>query len=288
MTGAVVATDAGALSARPDCGHCFHCGAAIPPGMAVEQHDAAEVVAFCCHGCRGAWLLITGAGLDAFYRRRDWQAPGLGEEAFGTTFDDAGLARYVYAHGDLSGIDILIDGIRCATCVWLNEKIVGRLPGVCEVRVNHATSRARVLFDPALITPAAIFTRIGALGYVPRPYTPSAADESANREKNDLLVRFGTAFFLTMQLMAYSFALYAGYFQGMGSAIKFYLQLFSLLVTTPVVFYSGWPFLRGAWRGIVNGAPSMELLIATGALSSYGYSIYATWTGGRSTTKPLP
>jgi Cu2+-exporting ATPase len=248
--------------------------------MLVEEQHNDETLEFCCRGCRGAYLLITGAGLGDFYRRRECSESGLGEPAFQNAFHDPYLSRFVYGYGDCSAIDIIIDGIRCATCVWLNEKIIGRLPGVREVRVNYATSRARVLFDPEEITPARIFARIGELGYLPRPYSRSAAEKSANREKKDLLIRFGTAFFLTMQLMAYSFALYAGYFQGIGAGVRLNLQLFSFLVTTPVIFYSGWPFLRGAWRGIVNGAPNMELLISIGALSSYLYSIYATLTGG--------
>lgn len=248
--------------------------------MPVEEQCADETLAFCCRGCRGAYLLITGTGLGDFYRRRECTESGLGEPAFRTAFTASQLSRFVYPYTDFSAMDIIIDGIRCATCVWLNEKIIGRLPGVREVRVNHATGRARVVFESAAITPVEIFSRIGELGYLPRPFTRTAAEESASREKKDLLIRFGTAFFLTMQLMAYSFALYAGYFQGIDAGIKRYLHDFSLLVTTPVIFYSGWPFLRGAWRGIVNRVPTMELLIAIGALSSYLFSIYATFTGG--------
>ena len=248
--------------------------------MLVEEQHNNDALAFCCRGCRGAYLLITGVGLGDFYLRRECREPGLGESAFQTSFHAPHLSRFVYRYDDCSAIDIIIEGIRCATCVWLNEKIIGRLPGVREVRVNYATNRARVVFDPEEITPVGIFTRIGELGYLPRPFTRSAAEESANREKKDLLIRFGTAFFLTMQLMAYSFALYAGYFQGIDTGIKVNLQYFSLLVTTPVIFYSGWPFIRSAWRGIVNRAPNMELLITIGALSSYMYSIYATFAGG--------
>ena len=259
---------------------CFHCGADIPPGMPVEERTADSVLTFCCHGCHGAYLLISGSGLADYYKRRDWQETGLIPKAFRGEYRDSHLSRFVYASGEASVIDIIIDGIRCASCVWLNEKIIGRMPGVVEARVNYATGRARVLFDPEETSPAAIFTRIDQIGYAPRPYTEDEARQMGRREQKDLLVRFGTAFFLTMQLMAYAFALYAGYFQGIEPQMKGYLQLFSLLVTTPVVFYCGWPFLSGAWRGVLNGAPNMELLIAIGALSSYGYSVYATCAGG--------
>jgi P-type Cu2+ transporter len=264
----------------PVAASCFHCGAEIPAGVVIEQGRAGADLRFCCHGCQGAYLLISGAGLAEFYRRRDWRDSGPATGAYRSGHNDEQLSRFVYAAGNGSAIDIIIGGIRCASCVWLNERIVGKIPGVQEVRVNHATGRARVLFDGSTVTPAAIFSRISAIGYAPRPYTPTAAIENARREQRDLLVRFGTAFFLTMQLMAYSFALYAGYFQGMEPTAKSYLQLFSLIVTTPVVFYCGAPFLSGAWRGMANRSANMELLIAIGALSSYGYSLYGMLTGG--------
>ena len=259
---------------------CFHCGAEILPGQLVTGDRDGEPFTFCCRGCLGAWLLITSAGLGEFYRRREWREQGIGTDAFHGDYHDSSICRYVYENGDQSAIDIIIEGIRCAACVWLNEKIIGHIPGVTDVRVNYATSRARVIFEPGVVSPSAIFKRIAEIGYIPRPYTRSAADERAERERTDLLVRFGTAFFLTMQLMAFSFALYAGYFQGIAPEMKQLMQLFSFLVTTPVIFYAGWPFLRGGWRGVVNRAPNMDLLIAVGALSSYGYSMYATLTGG--------
>ncbi|MEI6305344.1 MAG: heavy metal translocating P-type ATPase metal-binding domain-containing protein, partial [Deltaproteobacteria bacterium] len=259
---------------------CFHCCAAIPKGVEISELRDNTAICFCCHGCRGAYLLITGASLHDYYLRREQSQLDFRQDAFQNEYNDSQLARHVYSRNGSSAIDIIISGIRCASCVWLNEKIISRLPGVLEARVNYATNRARVSFNPDTITPAAIFSRISQLGYQPRPYSSSAADDHTQREKNDLLIRFGTAFFLTMQLMAYSFALYAGFFQGIGPEMKHFLQIFSLLVTTPVVFYSGWPFLRGAWRGLRNRAPNMELLIAIGAVSAYLYSIMATFSNG--------
>ena len=285
---------------------CLHCGAAIPKGVRIEEKGPDATLSFCCRGCHGAYLLISGAGLSDFYLRRDWQEPGVAQDSFQNRFTDSYLARFVQPaawegpksplsrrgraregelgeaeiSGEANAIDLIIEGIRCASCVWLNEKIIGQLPGVLEARVNYATGRARVLFDPELLAPAAILSKIAEIGYRARPYTSSAAREGAKREQRDFLLRFGTAVFLTMQLMAYSFALYAGYFQGIDPQIKGYLQIFSWLVTTPVIFYCGWPFLAGAWRSLVNRSPNMELLIAIGALSSYGYSAYASLAGG--------
>ncbi|HEY5514285.1 MAG TPA: heavy metal translocating P-type ATPase metal-binding domain-containing protein, partial [Geomonas sp.] len=108
----------------------------------MEENCSDATLRFCCRGCHGAYLLISGAGLAEFYRRRDWQEPGVAAETFQSAFTEPDLARFVYPSGEASAIDVIIEGIRCASCVWLNEKIIGRLSGVREARVNYATGRA--------------------------------------------------------------------------------------------------------------------------------------------------
>ncbi|TLM68876.1 MAG: heavy metal translocating P-type ATPase [Deltaproteobacteria bacterium] len=259
---------------------CIHCALPIPPAdLVVETVDGVERQ-FCCQGCRGAWLIITGAGLDRFYRQRHWQEPGLPEGAFETPYDDGYLARFVETDGHTGELSFIVEGLRCASCVWLNEKILSGLDGVESARVNYATHRARVRFDLERLGPADLFAAVSSLGYLPRPFTRDAAHQARERERRSLLMRLGAALFLSMQLMGYSLALYAGYFQGMEAGAKKLLQLFSALVATPVVFYSGWPFLQGAWRSLRHRSPGMDLLVATGILAAWGASLHAMWAGG--------
>jgi P-type Cu2+ transporter len=259
---------------------CFHCGGPIPAHQLVSDDSLMPAKQFCCRGCLGAYRLISGAGLTDFYQRRSPDPGGLAAGAFTSDYSEDMLADYVYSRDGKQAVDILIDGIRCASCVWLNETVLAAVPGVLEVRINYATGRACVVYSAAETGPAAIFQRITALGYVPRPYSTTAAEQANEAQRHDLLLRFGTAVFLSMQLMAFAFALYAGYFQGISSQAKNYLNYFSWLVTTPLVGYCGWPFLRGAWRSLSNRTPSMDLLIVLGSLSSYGYSCYALLLGG--------
>ncbi|KPK25741.1 MAG: hypothetical protein AMJ61_11120 [Desulfobacterales bacterium SG8_35_2] len=254
---------------------CDHCGLDIPPGDLVEASIKDTGHNFCCHGCEGAFRIICGAGLDDFYNKRDWQEPGLPRGAFEAPYDDKYLERFVQAGNGRASISLLLEGIRCAACIWLNERILARLDGVIEARVNYSTHRASITYDPGRITPREIFDTIHALGYVPRPFSRDMAQLAAEREKKSLLIRFATAAFLSMHLMGYSIALYAGYFQGMSSEVRSLLQYLAGLVTTPVVFYSGFPFLQGALRSLRNRAPNMDLLIGLGVLAAYSYSLYA-------------
>jgi Cu2+-exporting ATPase len=258
---------------------CIHCNLPIPPSDRVVDRIDSEDLHFCCQGCRGAYRIITGAGLEDFYRKRDWREPGLPQGAFETQYTDAYLQRFITLNEGHAEISLLLEGIRCAACVWLIERVLARLEGVLDIKVNYSTHGALIRFNPAAVNPAALFNKIHQLGYLPRPYSRDAAQQAAERERRSLLIRFGTAAFLSMQLMGYSFALYAGYFQGMSPTVRTLLQYLAAAVTTPVVFYSGMPFLQGAARSLRNRAPNMDLLIALGVLTAYIYSLYAIMVG---------
>jgi Cu2+-exporting ATPase len=258
---------------------CIHCNLPIPDADRVIGRFGDNDLHFCCHGCHGAYAIITGAGLDSFYEKRKWEEPGIPEGAFETRYDESYLLRFVVQKEGLSEMSLLLEGIRCAACVWLIERVLERLDGVLETRVNYSTHAALVRYDPDKVSPVAIFRTINQLGYLPRPYSRDAAHQAAEREHRSLLVRFGTAVFLSMHLMGYSIALYAGYFQGMSPTIRLLLQYLAAAVATPVVFYSGMPFLQGAARSLRNRAPNMDLLIALGVLTAYTYSLYAILAG---------
>lgn len=260
---------------------CIHCKLPIPPSDLIVDEVAGRELHFCCRGCQGVYRIIHGAGLGSFYQRRDWQETGVPPGVFEARYDDALLAGHVTSRdADTAEISLVIEGIRCASCIWLLEKLLAREPGIATIHVNYGTHRARVRFNPRSTSPGRIFSAISRLGYLPHPFTSGASQQAAAREQRSLLLRFGTAAFLSMQLMGFSFALYGGYFHGIDPAIRQMIQYFAAAVTTPVVFYAGWPFLAGAWRSLQNRAPSMDLLISLGVLTAYGYSLYALFNGG--------
>lgn len=266
------------MSSSSAAQECIHCGDSFPQAELVTALVEDKILNFCCHGCRGAYLIISGAGLKSFYQRRDRRA-GTIKEAYRSQFDVEYLSRFVSRSEGKARISLIIDGIRCASCIWLIERILQSRPGVAAARVNFATHRVLIDFDETLVTPAEVCSQLAEIGYLPRPYSPDELQKISEQETRKLLFRFGTAVFLSMQLMGFSIALYAGYFQGIAPQTRDLLQIFAALVTTPVIFYSGAPFLRGAWYSLRNRQPNMDLLIALGSLSAYSYSLYALTQG---------
>jgi len=258
---------------------CIHCGDQFPAEALVSETINGQHLKFCCHGCRGAYLIIRDAGLDSFYQRKDRSAGTL-KAAFDSRFDDQYLDQFVRPALDGEEISLILDGIRCASCVWLIERLLKKCSGILSARVNFATHRILISFCRKQISPAEICRNLAAIGYLPRPYSQNELQRSVESEMRGLMIRFGTAVFLSMQLMGFSLALYAGYFQGIDPQTRHLLQYFAAIVTTPVVFYSGFPFIRGAWHSLRNQQPNMDLLIALGVLSAYSYSLYALLVGG--------
>jgi Cu2+-exporting ATPase len=267
----------------PECSHCL---LSFPDREAVHDEIDGKGLVFCCNGCRGIYRLIHDEGLEGFYDKRDWDESAAGPSLLANNPDprlfDA-LIRDIPPVADaplLKEIEIYVGNIRCASCIWLNEKILSRTDGVVYARLNYATHMARIRWNPETTGLDTILARIASIGYLPKPYTESERHKAQSAEAKDLLVRFGTAAFLSSNLMIYSIALYAGYFQGFDKNIKHLFEIISLLLTIPVLFYSGMPFIKSTLRGLRSLHFTMDSLITIGSGSAFIYSIYCLFTGG--------
>ncbi len=257
---------------------CDHCLLHIPDTLAVHDIVAGKEKVFCCSGCNAVSRFINDETLEEFYikRKGSW-TPGPSEAV---DVDPSLFNETVRQSGTEAETDIVLEGIRCASCIWLIEKVLTRTTGVVTARANYATQRARVKWNTTRTDLGLILRRISSVGYTPKPYVMEEHERAMKALRKDLLLRFGTAAFFSMQLMMYSIALYAGYFQGISDQIKTVLQSVSLTLATPVVFYSGRPFFTGAARGLRNMTFNMDVLIMTGAGSAYLYSAYQVFAGG--------
>jgi Cu2+-exporting ATPase len=273
-------------SPEPSANRCAHCLA--PLGRRepiVATIDGAEH-AFCCAGCRGVYALLHEEGLDRrYYADRRWTEVGPTTailRAAGPAPRDDLSAFEVEAvpGGGEASVELAIDGIRCASCVWLNERILLRTPGVLAARVNYATHRARVRFDPRAVELPALLARVRSAGYEPRPWRESEEARGRDAEVRDLLVRLGTAWFLSSQLMIYSAALYAGYFQGIDRSTRALLEWISIGLAAPVLLSAGAPFWRSAGRALRRGRFNMDSLVVIGSGAALAFSIWQALRGG--------
>ncbi|MDY0194451.1 MAG: heavy metal translocating P-type ATPase [Sulfurovaceae bacterium] len=259
---------------------CTHCNLIFDESAMIIEKINNETCHFCCHGCQGVYHLLRSEGLDTFYDK-------LG----GTTltpptntiqddlekFDLDGFRnKYVKILPDgTNEINLIIEGIHCSACVWLNEKVLHKTDGIIEATINYTNNKAKVIWDNEVIDLSQIIQTIRSIGYDAFPYDPALQEERAVKTRRDYYARILVAVFGMMNIMWIAIAQYAGYFSGIEQKFKDILNVAEFVLATPVLFYSGWVFYRGAYFGYRNRIVNMDTLVAAGATLAYIYSIYA-------------
>ena len=235
---------------------------------------------FCCNGCRSVCEAIYAAGLDGFYRRTpegEVLGPPPEPPKQLALFDlDEVQEEFVDSLDETREINLLVEGIHCAACVWLIENSLASTQGVQEARVNLTGRRLRLKWDNRQVKLSQVLRRLADIGYAAVPFDPDAAEGALRRQNRALLYRMAFAGFAMMNLMWISIALYAGADEG---EFRGMFQWIGLLIATPTLVYSGWPFYKGAWSGLRQLHLGMDLPIAIGASITYLYSLYVTLSG---------
>ncbi|MDR1451916.1 MAG: heavy metal translocating P-type ATPase [Helicobacteraceae bacterium] len=258
---------------------CDHCGLEIAPNALIKEGDHS----FCCKGCQGVFRLLNDLNLGGFYELRGANTLDRPKETRSDLerFNAKSFAeRFVSVKDNLCEVGLVIEGVHCAACVWLNEKVVNRLEGVIDANVNFTTNKAKILFDPAKIKLSRIVETIRSIGYDAAPYDPKLAEYKANKERKEYYTRLIVAIFASMNVMWLAVARYLGLFSGMDEALARVIYFAEFCLATPTLFFSGWIFFRGGYYGLKNGFVTMDLLVATGASLTYCYSIYAALVSG--------
>jgi heavy metal translocating P-type ATPase len=158
-----------------------------------------------------------------------------------------------------------IEGMTCASCVGRVERVLQRRPDVAEARVNLAT-RTALIRTSADESVADLVRTVEKAGYGAREHVDGSSPDDA---AGYFLRRLVVAVTLTIPILWLTFIARAG---DAGMVVTWALA-------TPVLLYAGWPFLRSAIAAARHGTSTMDTLVAIGATTAYGYSVWATVTG---------
>ena len=280
MSATLLRDDRATATAVTAVGTCHHCGEPLPVHPALHRVDGVEQ-RFCCDGCAAAAQWIDDAGLDDYYRLRSEHAGRVGTEAVDLSVWDRSEVHAEHVRDAPGGreITLLTDGMRCAACAWLIDRALVREPGVLEASANAITGRIRLVWDPGRTVLSRPLQRLLALGYKPYLAGGEEREKARRAERNRDLIRIGIAGLASMQAMMVAEALYLDFNNTMSVPARDFLRWITFLLSTPVVFYSGWPFLAGAWRELSNRQLGMDTLIASSTLLAYFASVIATVQG---------
>ncbi len=260
---------------------CFHCGESLPAQPRTLDVDGAAR-AFCCDGCAAAAQWIRDAGLGQYYRLRRDDAARVDVDAddFRAWMQPAILAEHAWAVPGGMEMVVLSGGMRCAACAWLVDQALARERGVLDVTASAVTGRIRLRWDPCVVELSTLLQRLAALGFAPTLATGMARERLRRREWRRDVLRLGLAGLGAMQAMMFAEALYLDSAAQMPLATRDFLRWITLLVSTPVVFVAGWPFLAGLARGLRERSANMDVLVGASILIAYFASVVETVRGG--------
>jgi Cu2+-exporting ATPase len=260
---------------------CAHCTLPVPAGL-IEPEKERQ---FCCHGCAAAYEIIHGCGLERFYALHQAtdgpvrQARGTGRKY--AEFDDPTFAT-LYVKSVIPGtaaVEFFLEGVHCAACVWLVERLPRVLPGVLEARLDLRRALVMVTWDPSRVELSKIGRTLDGMGYPPHAARERAQRDLRRSEDRRTLIRIGLAGACAGNVMLLAFALYAGLFDSMEPQ---YLRLFrwvSMLLSVVAVLGPGWVFMRGAIASLRARAVHLDVPIALGLMGGLVWGVYSTIAG---------
>src|SRR5215203_2332419 len=170
-----------------------------------------------------------------------------------------------------------VTGMTCASCVGRVERTLEKVPGVLEASVNLANERATVEYLAGEVEPRGLEMAIEGAGYGVVREEDSSVEDSHEREYRRLKSDFLLAAALTALILLGSLPHMLGLMLPIPTG---WLNLALLLLATPVQFWAGWRFYRGAWGALNHGQANMNTLVVMGTSAAYLYSAVATLAPG--------
>ncbi|HWV38017.1 MAG TPA: heavy metal translocating P-type ATPase metal-binding domain-containing protein, partial [Vulgatibacter sp.] len=245
---------------REEHARCRHCRGPIPAGSILDG--------FCCNGCSAVFSLLHEQGLERYY---DLAGGGTmpvaeprGERSF--AWLDPLLRRSEEGGAEICALDLDVQGIHCAACVWLMDELFRRREGGAGLLVNPALGKVRLTWRRGRFDPRAFLEEVERFGYL---FGPSR--KKADGASRSLLLRLGVTAAIAMNVMIFSVAFYLG----LGAEDRLF-RLFtelSVWLSTAVVVVGGWPFFKASWHSIKRGVLHLDLPIALGIVLVYVTSL---------------
>lgn len=261
-----ISLDASRAAAAPAT-RCTHCMLPVPAGL-IEPAQSRQ---FCCTGCRTAYRLINDGGLGRFY--------DMARDQPGATRPDAALAD-AYAHFDDPAFQRLyitpatggltatlrVEGIHCAACVWLLERLQRVAPegAVRETRVDLRRKLLHITWNPAAAPLSEIARACAALGYPLHAPRGLSISQARAKESRSQLIRVGVAGAIMANVMLVTLALFAGDADTMDAGMQSFFRRLSMAMSVVSLAWPGSVFFRGAWAAVRTQTPSMDVPIAVG------------------------
>jgi Cu2+-exporting ATPase len=249
--------------------------------MTAPESPQSEV--FCCHGCESAYKIIHSCGLADYYRIRAEEPgrPALGGRSAYEEYNDPTFQKlYVRGvRGGFAAADLFLEGVHCAACVWLVERLSLITDGIISSRLDFGRSIVQVVWDPSKTSLSRVAAALASLGYPPHPARDARARDARKQEDRRRLQHVAAAGACAGNTMLLAFALYSGLFEAMEDEYLTLFRWLSLAITSISLAWPGRVFFVSAFRALRARALNLDLPIAVGLGAGWIWGLVNTIRG---------
>jgi cation transport ATPase len=248
---------------------CRHCQSKLDAQLADE---------FCCHGCRTAYELIESFELKRFYEivqeNRDSLRPA-GPQKLDYRLFDAAEFQEGFVEKSKAGqqtAHFYLENMSCYACVWVCEQVTKQIDPEASLSINLSSGEATLDFKASKVALSEFLSRFETMGF---PVSPNSDYQQDEKQE---IARIGVALFCVMNIMMLAFPEYLGA-ESLENRFRDLFRWISTVLAALSVFYSGWPFIRGALTSLRRGQLHLDLPIGLALVVCFFYSLVHTWQG---------
>ncbi len=249
--------------------YCLHCSL-------INENEQEK---FCCNGCAAAYQIINNLGLANYYQSRllNPESKSLKPEEN----QQINIEEFAIPISEnIFSLNLMIEGLHCAACVWLIENVLKKQPQVKKARINMSTKRLYLEWFGTKEIGNNLVRLIFDLGYRLVPFDAEFLKAQEQKYDSKILKALAVAGFAAGNVMLTSVALWSNNSLQMGEATRNLLYWVSAIIALPAIIYSGRIFVISALNSIKAKRTNMDVPIAVAIFLVSIISIFEAITKG--------
>ncbi len=260
---------------------CIHCGNSCGKTPVMFEGNP-----FCCSGCSTVYQILHTSELKQYYQIETMPGIRIAELSIpnNETYAFLDLEKFSskilnFSEGGIAKVSFFIPEIHCASCIWLLENLHSLNSGIIQSIVNFPKKEINITFREREITLRQLVEILVSIHYIPEINQHSIDKPQSDKSERKLVIKIGIAAFSFMNAMIYHFPQYLPGKEFLEADIRSMFGWLSILLSIPVLTYSGSDYFLTAYKSLKKKIISIDLPIALGLITLFTQSLVEILSG---------
>ncbi len=253
---------------------CYHCGEDV-----ADAHYQIDDKKFCCRGCQTVFEIINQHDLCSYYDLE--KQPGLNQKTeirkgkFDFLADETISNKLIrFKQDNIYHVNFYLPQMHCSSCIWILEHLNKIDSGIVKSRVNFIKKEVTIEYKTSETNLSNIATALSQIGYEPHISLNDASKKTIKKIDRGRIVKIGVAGFCFGNIMMLSFPEYFSLGIYEIESFKVWFNYMNLVLSLPVLFYSGTEFFISAFKSIRQKFLNIDAPIALAIAITFLRSVY--------------